>query len=81
MADSRTRTENTMTANGSEVMTSALNIPFLHHNNLGFSVEHLPGKRHGRGEYRYADGTKYIGNWDNDRIQGEGICLYPNGNK
>ncbi len=29
----------------------------------------------------YADGTKYVGNWENDRIQGEGTSWYPNGNK
>jgi len=39
------------------------------------------GKRHGRGEYLYSDGTKYIGQWDNDRIHGEGTSWYPNGNK
>ena len=32
------------------------------------------GKRHGRGEYLYNDGSKYIGNW-------EGTSWYPNGNK
>ena len=39
------------------------------------------GKRHGRGEYHYGDGSKYIGNWDNDKINGEGTSWYPNGNK
>lgn len=39
------------------------------------------GKRHGKGEYVYADGTKYIGAWDNDRIHGDGTSWYPNGNK
>lgn len=39
------------------------------------------GKRHGRGEYGYNDGSKYIGTWDNDRINGEGTSWYPNGNK
>lgn len=48
---------------------------------LNFNCNYLPGKRHGRGEYRYADGTKYIGIWDNDRIHGEGSCWYPNGNR
>lgn len=41
----------------------------------------MTGKRHGKGEYVYADGTKYIGSWDNDRIHGEGTSWYPNGNK
>ena len=41
----------------------------------------VSGKRHGKGEYVYADGTKYIGQWDNDRIHGEGTSWYPNGNK
>lgn len=41
----------------------------------------LTGKRHGRGEYRYSDGTKYVGQWENDRIQGEGVCIYANGNR
>lgn len=39
------------------------------------------GKRHGRGEYLYNDGSKYIGNWENDMIKGEGTSWYPNGNK
>jgi hypothetical protein len=39
------------------------------------------GKRHGRGEYMYNDGSKYIGQWDNDKINGEGTSWYPNGNK
>jgi len=30
------------------------------------------GKRHGHGEYKYNDGSKYIGNWENDIIKGEG---------
>lgn len=41
----------------------------------------LKGKRHGKGEYLYSDGSKYIGNWENDKIQGEGTSWYPNGNK
>lgn len=31
------------------------------------------GKRHGHGEYKYTDGSKYIGNWENDLIKGEGM--------
>ena len=40
-----------------------------------------PGKRHGNGEYLYNDGSKYIGNWENDMIKGEGTSWYPNGNR
>lgn len=71
---------NTTTANGSEVrlIPFLFSFPFLCENLLKLSKI---GKRHGRGEYRYADGTKYIGNWDNDRIHGEGSCWYPNGNR
>jgi len=39
------------------------------------------GKRHGRGEYIYLDGSKFDGNWDNDKINGEGTSWYPNGNR
>ena len=36
----------------------------------------LSGKRHGRGEYHYSDGSKYVGNWDNDKINGEGTSSF-----
>jgi hypothetical protein len=41
----------------------------------------ISGKRHGKGEYLYNDGSKYSGQWDNDVIKGEGTSWYPNGNK
>jgi hypothetical protein len=46
-----------------------------------FAFVFQKGKRHGRGEYFYIDSSKYLGNWENDRINGEGTSWYPNGNK
>ena len=50
---------------------------------LWFLIEptNLIGKRHGSGEYLYKDGSKYIGNWENDMIKGDGTSWYPNGNR
>ena len=45
------------------------------------SLNLIIGKRHGRGEYIYLDGSKFDGNWDNDKINGEGTSWYPNGNR
>ena len=75
VGSSLTRTVNSTTATGLEVRIYL----FMRFELL--ILRYLKGKRHGRGEYHYGDGSKYIGNWDNDKINGEGTSWYPNGNK
>ena len=35
----------------------------------------------GQGEYRWKDGTVYIGQWKDDKINGQGTLTYPDGKK
>ena len=37
--------------------------------------------RHGHGEMKYADGTKYVGNFKDDSTDGHSIVMFSNGNK
>ncbi|CAF3415917.1 unnamed protein product [Rotaria sp. Silwood1] len=39
------------------------------------------GKRHGKGKMDYAVGDKYIGDWVNDVITGQGVYIRSNGNR
>jgi len=36
---------------------------------------------HGNGEFFYADGDKYEGNWYQDQANGYGIYIHRNGNR
>jgi len=36
---------------------------------------------HGHGTYEYADGSKYIGEWVDDKKEGKGIVEYPDGDR
>lgn len=66
-----------MTENGLEVIIYKATVSMYDKFDLTCCV----GKRHGRGEYLYNDGSRYLGNWENDIIKGEGTSWYPNGNK
>lgn len=35
-------------------------------------------KKHGEGDYKWADGRIYRGNWYNGKQQGEGYMIFPN---
>ena len=37
--------------------------------------------RHGQGTCKYADGSKYEGEWKDNKIGGEGTWLYANSSK
>jgi len=37
--------------------------------------------RNGQGTYTWADGSKYVGGWKDDRLHGEGVLTYPYGGK
>jgi len=36
---------------------------------------------HGHGIYEYADGSKYIGEWVEDKKEGKGVETWPNGDR
>ena len=37
------------------------------------------GLRHGRGTQLWSDGTKYVGNWKEDKVNGKGRLIHFNG--
>ncbi|CAF3038421.1 unnamed protein product [Rotaria socialis] len=37
-------------------------------------------KLHGKGKMEFGSGAKYIGDWVNGAMTGEGIYIFPNGN-
>ena len=47
--------------------------------NVGYLGDYLNGKMHGKGSYKFADGTMYTGYFKNDQIHGNGRMKYING--
>ena len=45
----------------------------------GYIGESLHGKRHGRGVFKYPDGARYEGMWENDMANGEGSLVHADG--
>ena len=39
------------------------------------------GKKHGRGTYNLANGIKYVGDWVEDTMEGEGVKTWSTGYK
>lgn len=39
------------------------------------------GRRNGQGTYTFVDGTVYVGDWVNGKIEGYGVCKWPDGKK
>jgi len=35
----------------------------------------------GKGEFKWPDGRKYIGNYENDKKEGHGVFYWPDGRK
>ncbi len=47
--------------------------------NVGYLGDYLNGKKHGKGSYKFADGTIYTGYFKNDQPHGNGSIKYFNG--
>ena len=41
----------------------------------------MNGMKQGHGEYSYANGKKYNGNWEDNKKHGEGIWTFKDGKK
>ncbi len=39
------------------------------------------GRMNGKGTRYFADGNKYVGDWIDDRITGQGVFTWPNGDR
>ncbi len=51
-------------------------LQFNYNSKLHLNQTQIPGKMHGRGQYRYAEGDIYSGEWREDKRHGKGTVEY-----
>jgi hypothetical protein len=67
--------------NGKQLNSKVAVWCFEYHPELGYNGEYKDGLRHGKGTYKYKEGSVMTGVWENDTLNGPGVLVNKDGIK